>query len=126
MQCWRRDDVDIAHNSTNSLFSDRFHLKEKNFLRKIYFTINIIHRKPRNILKTDQIEAKIAQCESIHSQWEQKLREKTIFRRKIQILDWMIFLVTLISPNSTRFSGNLHGLEQELSYIHSFAIIFFL
>ena len=125
MQFWRRDDIIIATINANSWNGDLFDLKEKNFLRKIWFTVKIIHRKPRKILKTCKKKQKN------RSMWihaftvRAKIEEKKIFRRKIQFLEWMIFLVTLISPNSTCLSENLLVLQQEMPCIHRFNMVIF-
>ena len=58
MQCWRRDDVNIATISINSWFSVRFDLKEK-FISDNYVLPSM--KSPENqekIIKNTQIKAK--------------------------------------------------------------------
>ena len=66
--------------------------RKKNYLRKIWFTINVISRKQRKNIKNTQIEAKkslnVNPC--IRSQ-SNNSEKKKIFRRKIQFLESMLF-----------------------------------
>ena len=67
MQCWRRDDVDIATISINSWFSVRFDLKEK-FISDNYVlpSMKSAENQEKSIINT-QIKARKNHSMCIHA-----------------------------------------------------------
>ena len=98
--------------------------------RKKFFSEKFVYHQ-HNPQKTKKHIKNIRNRSENHSMWihpfavRAKIEEKKIFRRKIQFLEWMIFLVTLISPNSTCLSENLLVLQQEMPCIHRFNMVIF-
>ena len=122
MECCRAS-IAVIGNSWNSV---RFDHKEKFYLRKNCFTMNTNNRKQRKNYHKHSNRSKkslnLNPC--IHSQsWNSE--KKRFFEEKFSFLTQSYFVETLILSISSRFSGNLLVLQQEIPCIHRFDMIIF-